>query len=119
MREQSTGIPQPAMPQDGAPSQLALSADKRTVKNDGTDDAQLIVAVLDKDGNRIANDVPVGFAIVSGPGQLPTGRMWETRTSNMGRQAIEFRSHLAGTTVIEVSSPDAASASIEILTVEG
>jgi hypothetical protein len=117
-REQATGIPKPATPQDGKPAKLGLSADKLVVKNDGTDDTQLIVALLDKDGNRIANNVPVTFKIISGPGLLPTGKVWETRTVNMGRQAIEFRSYDAGTTVIEVSSPNAKSARIEITTIE-
>jgi len=119
MREQATGIPVPATPKGGTPALLGLSADKLVVKDDGTDDTQLIVALLDKDGNRIANNVPVSFKIISGPGQLPTGKVWDTKTVNMGRQAIEFRSYEPGTTVIEVSSPNAASARIEITTVKG
>jgi len=118
MREQATGIPQPVKPEGGKPARLGLSADKRVVKNDGTDDVQLIVAVLDKDGKRIANNIPVTFKIISGSGLLPTGKVWETRTVNRGRQAIEFRSYEAGTTVIEVSSPNATSARIEITTIE-
>ena len=47
------------------------------------------------------------------------GKVWDTKTVNMGRQAIEFRSYEPGTTVIEVSSPNAASARIEITTVKG
>jgi hypothetical protein len=61
----------------------------------------------------------VSFKIISGPGQLPTGKVWDTKTVNMGRQAIEFRSYEPGTTVIEVSSPNAASARIEITTIKG
>ena len=119
MREQATGIPQPEYPTAGIPSKLSLRADKLEVKDDGTDDTQLIVAVLDKDGVRIANNIPVTFKVVSGAGLLPTGRTWETLTKNMGRQAIEFRSYEPGVTVIEVSSPHAKSARIEITTVEG
>lgn len=118
MREQATGIPQPVKPKGGKPTRLGLSADKLVVKNDGTDDAQLIVAVLDKDGKRIANNIPVTFKIISGPGLLPTGRSWETTTSNMGRQAIEFRSYQAGTTLIEVCSDNIKSAHIKITTVK-
>lgn len=118
-REKALGIPMPAIPQGGTPALLGLSADKLVVTDDGTDDTQLIVALLDKDGNRIANNVPVSFKVISGPGQLPTGKVWETRTVNMGRQAIEFRSYEPGITVIEVSSPNAASARIEITTIEG
>lgn len=119
MREQETGIPQPAYPEAGTPAKLSLTADKLVVKDDGTDDTQLIVALLDEDGNRIANNVEVTFTILSGPGVLPTGRTWETRTVNMGRQAIEFRSYEPGTTVIEVSSPHTTATRIEITTVQG
>jgi len=118
MREQETGIPQPAKPHNGTPAQLALSADKLKVKSDGTDDTQLIVSLLDKDGTRIANNIPVSFKVISGPGLLPTGRAWETQTVNSGRQAIELRSYEAGTTVIEVSSPDITPARIEIITIK-
>jgi len=114
IREQARGIPPPATPQDGAPAKLRLSAGNLVVRNDGTDDTQLIVAVLDADGTRIVNDLPVSFSIISGPGLLPTGKTWETSTSNMGRQAIEFRSYGAGTTVVEVSSPGVAPARVEI-----
>ena len=118
MREQATGVPKPEMPAEGLPASLTLTADKRVVENDGTDDTQLIAAVLDHDGTLIADDIPVTFKIVSGPGLLPTGRVWETRTANMGRQAIEFRSYEAGTTVIEVSSPGVEPARVEITAVE-
>ena len=50
---------------------------------------------------------------------LPTGSVWETRTQNMGRQAIEFRSYEPGTTVIEVSSPKVAPAQVKITTIQG
>ena len=119
MREAETGIPVPAMPVEGTPAQLALSADKLVIKDDGTDDTHLIVALLDKDGNRIANNVPVTFEILSGPGILPTGQRWETRTQNMGRQAIELRCYEPGKTVIEVSSPHAESARVEITSIQG
>jgi len=102
------------MPAEGAPARLSLTADKLAVANDGTDDAQLIATVLDNNGTPIANDIPVTFKTVSGPGLLPTGQTWETSTANMGRQAIEFRSYEAGPTVVEVSSPGVAPAQIEI-----
>jgi beta-galactosidase len=118
MREQATGIPVPERPGEGTAARLTLTADKRVMKNDGTDDALLIVAVLDKDGKRVANDIPVSLKIIAGPGLLPTGNTWETSTSNMGRQAIEFRSYEAGKTVIEVSSPGVEPARIEITAVD-
>ncbi len=103
-------------PVEGTPAQLALAADKTTLRNDGTDDTQLIIRVLDRDGRLIANDVPVALVIVSGAGQLPTGRSWTTSTSNMGRQAIEFRCYQPGKTVLEVTSPGLKPARVEITT---
>ncbi len=118
MREQATGVPVSALPIDGKAARLALSADKLVVKNDGTDDVHLIASVLNKEGTPIANDIPVTFKTISGPGLLPTGDTWEARTSNMGRQAIELRSYEAGTTVVEVTSPGLAPACIEITAFE-
>jgi len=105
-------------PTEGTPDRLSLTADKSVIRNDGTDDTQLVISVLDKNGKLINNDIPVTLSILSGPGLLPTGRIWKTRTSNMGRQAIEFRSYKPGKTIIEVFSPDVVSAKIEITTIK-
>ena len=50
-RNEYLHIPPPAWPSNGVPAALKLTADKTTLKSvDGTDDAQLIVTVVDKDG---------------------------------------------------------------------
>jgi beta-galactosidase len=53
---------------------LRLTADKTTLKSvDGTDDAQLIVTVVDAAGRALSNSPPVTLTIESGPGEFPTG----------------------------------------------
>ena len=52
-RNEYLHIPPPAWPSNGIPAALKLTADKTTLNSvDGTDDAQIIVTVVDKDGKR-------------------------------------------------------------------
>ncbi len=102
-------------PLHGTPAELGLTADKLEVRTDGSDDTQLIITVLDADGNWVDETVSITMKVVSGPGLLPTGREWETDTSHIGRQAIEMRLRKPGTAVVEVTSPGLAPARIEIL----
>ena len=113
-------IPPPEWPANGIPAGLKLTADKTTLKSaDGTDDAQVIVTVVDQDGKAINNCPPVTLTIESGPGQFPTGpTITFTRDSDItirdGEAAIEFRSYDAGKTVIRATSPGLKDATMEI-----
>ena len=50
-RNEYLHIPPPAWPSNGVPAALKLTSDKTTLNSvDGTDDAQIIVTVVDKDG---------------------------------------------------------------------
>jgi beta-galactosidase len=85
----------------------------------GTDDAQIIVTVVDKNGNAINNCPPVTLAIESGPGEFPTGpSITFAPDSDIvirdGQAAIEFRSYSAGKTVIRATSPGLKDATIQI-----
>ncbi|HUZ07683.1 MAG TPA: glycoside hydrolase family 2 TIM barrel-domain containing protein [Candidatus Paceibacterota bacterium] len=119
-RNEYLHIPPPAWPSNGIPAALKLTADKTTLKSvDGTDDAQIIVTVVDKDGKPISNSPPVTFAIASGPGQFPTGpSITFAPDSDIairdGEAAIEFRSYYAGKTVIRATSPGLKDATIQI-----
>jgi hypothetical protein len=119
-RNEYLHIPAPAWPSNGIPSGLKLTADKTTLNSvDGTDDAQIIVTVVDKDGKPISNSPPVTFAIASGPGQFPTGpSITFAPNSDIairdGMAAIEFRSYYAGKTVIRATSPGLKDATIQI-----
>jgi len=73
-RNEYLHIPPPAWPGNGVPAALKLTADKTTLNSvDGTDDAQLVLTVVDSDGKPISNCPPVTLAIESGPGEFPTG----------------------------------------------
>ncbi len=125
-RNAYASVPPPTWPVAGTPAALQLTADKTTlVAVNGTDDAQLIVTVLDSTGAAINNDVPVTLAIVSGPGEFPTGPSITFTPPGSGAQsdiqildgqaAIEFRSYYAGTTVIQASSPGLTPATMTIV----
>ena len=117
-RNEYLHIPPPAWPSNGIPAALKLTADKTTLKSvDGTDDAQLIVTVVDKDGKAISNCPPVTLAIESGPGEFPTGpSITFAPDSDIairdGQAAMEFRSYYAGKTVIRATSPGLKDATI-------
>jgi hypothetical protein len=119
-RNEYRHIPPPAWPVSGTPAGLRLTADSTTLKSvNGTDDAQLVVTVVDKDGRALNNSPPVTLAIVSGPGEFPTGPSItfdpnSDITMRGGEAAMEFRSYYAGNTVIRASSPGLKDATITI-----
>lgn len=115
-------IPPPDWPGNGIPAGLKLAADKTTLQSaDGTDDAQIIVTVVDQHGRAINNCPLVTLTVESGPGQFPTGRSITFApdsdiTIRDGKAAMEFRSYYAGTTVICATSPGLQSARFKIMT---
>ena len=115
-------VPPPAWPGGGTPAALKLSADKTTLRSpDGTDDAQIIVTVVDAQGRALSNSPPVTLAVASGPGEFPTGDSI-TFDPNAdiairdGQAAMEFRSYYSGETVIRASSPGLKPADLTINT---
>lgn len=119
-RNEYLHIPPPMWPSNGVPAALKLTADRTTLQRvDGTDDTQVIVKVLDKNGRTINNCPAVTLAIESGPGEFPTGPsitfMPDSDTSiRDGIAAIEFRSYYAGKTLIRATSPGLKDATIQI-----
>jgi beta-galactosidase len=113
-------IPPPAWPSNGVPAGLKLTTDRTTLDAaDGTDDAQLIVTVVDEDGKAITNCPPVTLAIESGPGEFPTGPSITFApnsdiTIREGQAAIEFRSYYAGKTLIRATSSGLKDATVRI-----
>ncbi|MEO7934386.1 MAG: glycoside hydrolase family 2 TIM barrel-domain containing protein [Chthoniobacterales bacterium] len=119
-RNEYAKIPAPEWPAEGTPAALKLSTDKTTLKSvDGTDDAQLIVTVVDKAGKAISNCPPVALTVESGPGEFPTGPAitFDPQSDiaiRDGQAAIEFRSYYAGQSVIRASSPGLTDATLTI-----
>jgi len=119
-RNEYRHIPPPAWPGNGVPAALKLTANKTTLKSvDGTDDAQIIVTVVDKEGNALNNCPPVTLTIDSGPGEFPTGsNITFALDSDIairdGMAAMEFRSYYAGKTVIRATSPGLKDSAVEI-----
>ena len=115
-------IPPPLWPVDGTPARLLLTSDKATLHGtDSLDDAQVVVAVLDADGQRIGNSPEVTLTIESGPGEFPTGSCITFGPDSDiairdGQAAIEFRSYYAGTTVIRACSLGLQDATLTIVT---
>jgi hypothetical protein len=109
-REAYLGIHPPPWPQPGEPFGLSLEANSPNIHHaDGTEDVQLIVSVLDKEGRQISNSPPVTLKIEAGPGELPTGRAITFKHGTDidirdGKAAIEFRSYYSGKTQIRASS---------------
>ena len=124
-RNEYLHIPPPLWPAEGTPAALTLTASTTTLEHaDGTCDAHLIVTVVDKDNQPLANNVPVTLSVVSGPGELPTGPaiIFEPKSDiaiRDGQAAISFRSFQAGITVLRASSPGLKDATITLTSKDG
>ncbi len=119
-RNEYRHIPPPEWPSPGIPAGLRLTADKLALKAvDGTDDTQIVVTVVDDSGKPISNSPPVTLAVISGPGEFPTGRVIAFAPDSDiairdGVAAIEMRAYYAGRTVVLASSPGLPDATIAI-----
>jgi len=119
-RNEYRGVPPPAWPQSGTAAALRLTADKTMLHAiDGTDDAHLVVTVVDQDGTPLSNCPPVTLAIEKGPGEFPTGPSitFAAETDipiRDGSAAIEFRSYYGGETLIRATSPGLKDATLLI-----
>lgn len=111
----------PQWPEQGEAKALTLTADKKTIRADGTDDTHLTISVVNNKGTRISASPPITLTVESGPGIFPTGKIltFEPDSDNAavrdGWAAIEFRSYYAGKTKIKASAPSLKDATIEII----
>lgn len=114
-RENYAGVPAPAWPIEGKAAKIELVADKTTLAApDGTDDAQLIVTLLDASGARVNDNRRLTLSVVSGPGEFPTGPTITFSPAGSGdasdiairegQAAIAFRSYHAGETMIRAEA---------------
>jgi hypothetical protein len=118
-------VPPPTFPAAGTAAGLSLTSSTTVLSTvDGTEDAWLLVTVIDAGGKPISNNVPVTLTIKSGPGEFPTGPAITFTPPGGGsasdiairdgQAAIEFRTYYSGTTVIEATSPGLTSATVTI-----
>ncbi len=110
--------PPAAWPEEGTPAALSIQAEKTTLGTNGQDDTQLIVHVLDAQGQPISNVIDVTLAVVSGPGQFPTGDTLTLSTPD-GVAGISFRAYEPGQTVLSVTAAGLEPATIELEFVAG
>jgi hypothetical protein len=119
------GIAPPPWAGPGKPAALRLTSSSRIIRRaDGTDDVQLVVTVVDASGKSLSNSPPVTLAIVSGPGELPTGRSIAFSPVGDipirdGKAAIAMRSYHRGITQIRASSPGLRDGLLDIRTTSG
>lgn len=99
-RENLLGIKAPEPLKEGLPYGLKLTADRSIISTDGTEDAHIIVNVVDESGKDISNSMEVVLEIVSGPAIFPTGKTIklspEKNNLLVGKGAIEVRSYFSG-----------------------
>ena len=115
----------PTWPTSGTPAALKLTSSTMTLSAvDGTQDAWLLVTVVDASGKPISSNVTVTLTVTSGPGEFPTGPSITFTPSGGGaasdiaildgQAAIEFRTYYSGTSVITATSTGLTSASVTI-----
>jgi beta-galactosidase len=116
---------EPEWPKPGTPNKIKLYVgvgSQTTIKNDGTDDTQLVVELVDINGKRVDATVDVTLKVISGPGQFPSydPKLMNAETGLAiieGIGAITFRSYYAGETVIAATSPGLQGAALLVTTV--
>ncbi len=115
------GVAPPEWPVEGQPAGLRLTASREAIEHaDGSEDAQVIVTVVDAAGKALSNSPEVTLEVVDGPGGFPTGRKIVFKAGTDipildGQAAIEFRPYFAGKTVLRATSPGLKEARLEIV----
>lgn len=118
-REQNLGIPR-EQSITGEAATIQMEASQTTLHNDGSDDAQVIVTMLDENGEWVNASPSVTLTVVDGPGVFPTGKSYTfvpNNTMRDGKAAIEFRSYYSGVTTIEAYTPGLPKTQIKLETV--
>ena len=99
-RETLLGIKQPEPVKEGIAHALRVTADRTCIGTDGTEDAFIMVEIIDQAGSRIANTMEIVLEVVSGGAVFPTGKRFVfspgKRNFYEGLGAIELRSYYAG-----------------------
>lgn len=73
-RNEYAKIPPPTWAQNGVAHKIKINVDKNNLRADGTDDVFCHLQIVDADGKVIRDSRDVTLAIISGGGELPTGK---------------------------------------------
>lgn len=107
-REKQTGTPPPPHTRRGRAAALRLSADRRRIGTDGTDDCLLYAEYVDAKGRPVRHRAPITLTVVKGPACFPTGERWVMQQGNGtladGSGAIELRAYSCGEILIQACS---------------
>lgn len=117
-REKLTGTPPPPFPHSSTAHHLKITADKTTIKTDGTDDTMLTVTMRDADDAYINSEDTILLEVIHGNGIFPTGTAWRMERENLtfldGIGAIEMRAYQKGDITVRASCKSALPAEITI-----
>lgn len=99
-RKELLGIEPEERHRKGTLYALTLTADRTVVKTDGTEDAFIIVSLVDKEGRVLSNTAEVTLTVEEGGGLFPTGSTMTFSPENGrlldGQGAVEFRTAYSG-----------------------
>ena len=103
-RKKNLGIEIPEQSVKGKPYSLKLTADKKEISTDGTDDTMLTCEVINKNGERVQGDFEITLEVTSGALMLPTGKkmLFNEQLNNCfdGMCAIEARAYYSGKSTV-------------------
>lgn len=103
-RKKNLGIEIPKQSVKDKPYSLKLTADKKEISTDGTDDTMLTCEVINKNGERVQGDFEITFEVKSGALMLPTGKkmLFNKQLKNCfdGMCAVEARAYYSGKSTV-------------------
>lgn len=118
-RERLRGIKAPTPSIQGKATRLKIEADKTVLLGDGTDDAMLVVKVLDDKNHRIQGEYSITLEVLSGSIVFPTGKTMifsrEKKNCFDGMCAIEVRGYYEGKSIIQAKCEGLISDQIELM----
>ncbi|WP_158589982.1 glycoside hydrolase family 2 TIM barrel-domain containing protein [Amnibacterium setariae] len=122
-RERLTGEPAPAPSTTAPAAALSIQSDRPTIRTDGTDDARLIVSVLDGSSSRTRAPLEVQLRVLEGDGRFPTGREHRMVADDDslldGLGAVDLRAYFAGPIRVVATAPGLPDAELLIEAIGG
>lgn len=115
------GGTEPSWPAVDTPARIALTADKTTIRTDGTDDCLLTATLLNSKGEHVIvenereNPVMITLTVTQGNAMLPGGSpTLPAYTGISGQTAVSLRSYTPGTVEVTATAKNLDPGKIEI-----